>query len=68
MFALKKEALIKDINNNMFGLAASHIHVVEFQKRGLPHVHLLIILDKTAKIDSAEKVDEYVINLSEDAV
>lgn len=36
------------------------MYVVEFQKRGLPHVHMLIWLDAAAKKNLKENVDQYV--------
>jgi len=45
VFKQKLDALMNDINNNhMFGVPVAHVHVIEFQKRGLPHAHILIIL------------------------
>ena len=35
------------------------IYTVEFQKRGLPHVHIIIWLAKEAPLD-AEKIDSYI--------
>ena len=42
-----------------YGHAVADIHVIEFQKRGLPHIHLLIILKHEHKIAPAE-IDEIV--------
>ena len=36
------------------------MYVVEFQKRGLPHVHMLIWLDAASKINLKSDVDKYV--------
>ena len=36
------------------------VHTIEFQKRGLSHMHLLIFLDKSCKIRSAKNVDDIV--------
>lgn len=36
------------------------MYVVEFQKRGLPHVHMLIWLDSSAKKNLKHNVDKYV--------
>jgi len=33
------------------------VHTIEFQKRGLPHMHLLIFLDPDYKIRDANDVD-----------
>ncbi|XP_074314232.1 uncharacterized protein LOC141649440 [Silene latifolia] len=44
----------------LFGEVAAMINVVEFQKRGLPHAHFLIILKPGYKITSPKKFDKYV--------
>lgn len=45
IFKLKKEQLIDDIYKNcIFGQAVTFVYVIEFQKRGLPHLHLLVVL------------------------
>jgi len=40
VFEQKKKALLKLIDNGFFGTTVAHIHTIEFQKRGLPHIHL----------------------------
>ena len=48
VFNLKKKAFLKDlIQNGVFGKVVAHVHTVEFQKRGLPHLHILLILSKS---------------------
>ncbi len=45
VFNMKFNALFKDLlHNGVLGIADVDIHVVEWQKRGLPHGHILIIL------------------------
>ena len=44
VFELKKEALLKEIREGLFGKVGALVHTIEFQKRGLPHMHLLIFL------------------------
>ena len=44
VFEQKKKALLKLIDNGFFGTTIAHIHTIEFQKRGLPYIHLLIFL------------------------
>jgi hypothetical protein len=42
---MKLNAVLKDLlQNGVLGTAVADIHVVEWQKRGLPHDHILIIL------------------------
>jgi hypothetical protein len=45
VFSMKLNALLKDLlQNGVLGTAVADIHVVKWQKRGLPHGHILIIL------------------------
>ncbi|XP_073154080.1 uncharacterized protein [Henckelia pumila] len=53
---LKKEV----IHKAAFGKVSAYAYVVEFQKRGLPHIHMLIILKQEYKINSADQFDDYV--------
>ncbi|KAH9541362.1 hypothetical protein CY35_14G059600 [Sphagnum magellanicum] len=49
VFKIKLKELINDIHkNHILGRTIAGIYVVEFQKRGLPHAHILIFLPKTA--------------------
>ncbi|WOH01927.1 hypothetical protein DCAR_0521313 [Daucus carota subsp. sativus] len=50
VFRLKLEQLTNDIKKKShFGRCVGVMYVVEFQKRGLPHVHMLIWLDGPSK-------------------
>ncbi|WOH00400.1 hypothetical protein DCAR_0519759 [Daucus carota subsp. sativus] len=50
VFRLKLEQLTNDIKKKShFGKCIGVMYVVEFQKRGLPHVHMLIWLDGASK-------------------
>ncbi|KAG5563862.1 hypothetical protein RHGRI_000157 [Rhododendron griersonianum] len=58
-------AKLKDLKDQLFkkcifGKVAAHIHVIEFQKRGLPHAHMLIILKSDCKITNSDKFDQFV--------
>ena len=44
-----------EIKKGIFGPIKSNIACVEFQKRGLPHAHLLVILEKTPSITQYNK-------------
>ncbi|XP_074313714.1 uncharacterized protein LOC141648904 [Silene latifolia] len=48
------------VQRKLFGNVAGYVYVVEFQKRGLPHAHFLIILDSASKIRSPEHYDLHV--------
>ena len=53
---LKEEMFKKEI----FGQVAAYTYVVEFQKRGLPHAHFLIILKLASKLYSTDSYDQIV--------
>ncbi|KAL9242237.1 hypothetical protein vseg_016257 [Gypsophila vaccaria] len=56
LLTLKKKIL----NEHVFGEVAAFIYVVEFQKRGLPHAHFLIILKPQFKLKSPSDFDKFV--------
>ena len=55
LVVLKKK--LKD--EKIFGEPAAMIHVVKFQKCGLPHAHFLIILQPSSKIRYPEQFDQF---------
>jgi len=59
-FNLKLDTLLKDIKDNVFGNVIVKIWVIEFQKRGLPHVHSLLILNEALKLRTGEDYDSMV--------
>ncbi|XP_022849873.1 uncharacterized protein LOC111371960 [Olea europaea var. sylvestris] len=61
IFRAKLEELKIDIfKNKIFGSATAYIFVIEFEKRGLPHAHFLIILDHASKIIASKSIDKFV--------
>ena len=61
IFKLKKDHVIKDINSGkVFGKVPAFLWVIEFKKRGLPHVHILIILAEDDRINSSEDIDNVI--------
>jgi hypothetical protein len=47
VFHMKLDALLDDIKiGKLFGPVNAILYSIEFQKRGLPHVHILVWLDK----------------------
>ncbi|XP_074314952.1 uncharacterized protein LOC141651129 [Silene latifolia] len=56
LLALKKQIVDKQI----FGEVAAYVYVVEFQKRGLPHVHFLIILKDGYRLKCPADFDKFV--------
>ena len=45
VFKLKKDQLMNDLRTGkLLGTVVAFMNVIEWQKRGLPHLHLLIIM------------------------
>ena len=44
----------------LFGKVLAYTYVIEFQKRGLPHAHLLLIMDRASKPKCAADIDRHV--------
>ena len=58
VFKLKFEELKDDIVvKGVLGRVIVYVQVLEFQKRGLPHAHMLIILDEDNKLYNPEDYD-----------
>ena len=58
VFKLKLQALMHDLLVfRVLGRPIGHLHVIEFQKRGLPHAHILIILAPEDKPRNPEQYD-----------
>ena len=61
VFHIKLQELLKDLLiNQWFGKVVAYVYVIEFQKRGLPHAHILLILAPEDKIHSVEKYDSII--------
>ena len=60
-FKLKKDQLIKDIRSRkVFGKVPAMLWVIEFQKRGLPHAHILVILAEDDRVLTSTDVDNVI--------
>lgn len=58
---MKLEEFKKDLyNRNVLGRVIAHMHIIEFQKRGLPHAHLLLILSPEDKMRRADNYDAVI--------
>ena len=52
---------MKDLDErHVLGKVSAFVNVIEFQKRGLPHAHILLILDEADRPRSAEDYDKIV--------
>ncbi|XP_071684979.1 uncharacterized protein [Lolium perenne] len=52
-----KDLLIK---KQYFGEVAAYVHVTEFQKRGLPHEHMLLIMRSDSKLTNPDGYDKVI--------
>jgi hypothetical protein len=57
VFHAKLHSLIKDIKNGVLGETLGHLYTIEFQKRGLPHAHIIVFLTPHAKLCTPEQID-----------
>lgn len=61
VFRAKLEDLKKQLfKDHIFGVVAAHAYVVEFQKRGLPHAHFLLIMQSDYKLTCPEQYDRII--------
>lgn len=61
VFQMKVDSLIKDLmSGSVFGPIVGYVYTIEFQKRGLPHCHMLFIMRDDNKLLSSTDVDKYI--------
>ncbi|XP_044760319.1 uncharacterized protein LOC123317775 [Coccinella septempunctata] len=61
VFDLKRRAFFEDILKfKIFGDVIAYVYVIEFQKRGLPHMHCLLTLADEYKLRNSEDVDKLI--------
>ena len=52
---------MEDVTKHMvLGIVIAHVHTIEYQKRGLVHAHILLILAEQDKPQTAAQVDNIV--------
>ena len=69
VFKMKFDEFMKDLTKgNVFGNITAHIHVIEFQKRGLPHAHILPILSSEDRPRTTDDYDKFVCAMLPDKV
>ncbi|KAH1060573.1 hypothetical protein GYH30_004170 [Glycine max] len=61
IFILKYEQMLLDLTKGqLLGKVVAYMHTIEFQKRGLPHVHLLLFLHSDNKYPSSTDIDQII--------
>ncbi|XP_019179268.1 PREDICTED: uncharacterized protein LOC109174489 [Ipomoea nil] len=61
VFKMKLDCLIKEIKNGkLFGRVKAVIYTIEFQKRGLPHAHILLFLQANSEFADPAFMDTII--------
>ncbi|KAG3184395.1 hypothetical protein PC129_g25304 [Phytophthora cactorum] len=60
VWQLKLGAELNDLDEGVLGRVRARIYVVEFQKQGLPHAHILVILAEEDKSRTRQIIDKMV--------
>ena len=61
VFQIKLDAMMDDITKKqLFGKVVGYMYAMEWQKRGLPHAHILIFLDADSRIRTPDEVDKVI--------
>ncbi|XP_055845576.1 uncharacterized protein LOC129915415 [Episyrphus balteatus] len=61
VFHLKLKLLLDDLfKGNVLGVVTAYVYVIEFQKRGLPHAHVLFMVRDEDKLRDKERIDAVV--------
>uniref|UniRef100_A0AC34QDY1 Helitron helicase-like domain-containing protein n=1 Tax=Panagrolaimus sp. JU765 TaxID=591449 RepID=A0AC34QDY1_9BILA len=61
VFKQKVDELVHLLNKGkIFGKVRAYVYTIEFQKRGLPHVHLLLTLESDHKLRNSDSVDAFI--------
>lgn len=59
VFNLKRKALVKDLET-YFGQRVACCWTIEYQKRGLPHMHLLLFLSRDCSFLNPAWIDDFI--------
>ncbi|CAN6856078.1 unnamed protein product [Brassica oleracea] len=63
VFKMKLDNLIGELtkkNGSLFGHVAAVMYTIEFQKRGMPHAHILVFMEKGSKFPTADDIDKII--------
>ncbi|XP_035843997.1 uncharacterized protein LOC110931558 [Helianthus annuus] len=61
IFKIKLDSITKDLKEgNLLGRVNSVVYTVEFQKRGVPHVHICVFMHPDSKILSVDQLDPII--------
>ncbi|KAK4511760.1 uncharacterized protein ATC70_007304 [Mucor velutinosus] len=63
VFHLKLKLFIEDVvKKSVLGKVIAYVYSIEFQKRGLPHCHMLFILQDQDKPTTTEQIDRRIVS------
>ncbi|XP_058774276.1 uncharacterized protein LOC131648518 [Vicia villosa] len=61
VFKMKFDELLSDLTKkSVMGKVLAYMYTIEFQKRGLPHAHIIIFLHPTSKYPNADDIDKII--------
>ncbi|KAF8092050.1 hypothetical protein N665_0426s0008 [Sinapis alba] len=61
IFKMKLESLMDDLTKkHILGKTVSSMYTIEFQKRGLPHAHILLFMHPNAKLPTTDDIDKII--------
>jgi hypothetical protein len=61
VFNMYKKNLVRELHNDgIFGTSLAYVYTIEFQKRGLPHMHLLLSLAPSFRPTTPKEVDSII--------
>ncbi|XP_074267178.1 uncharacterized protein LOC141590483 [Silene latifolia] len=61
VFSIKLNELIKDLKErHIFGRPRGVVYTIEFQKRGLPHAHIILFLNSGDKLLEVDDIDNII--------
>ncbi|XP_031092245.1 uncharacterized protein LOC115996940 [Ipomoea triloba] len=61
VFKMKLDSLVKELKSaELFGPVKALIYTIEFQKRGLPHAHILLFLGSNRMESSPDSIDKFI--------
>ncbi|XP_056849793.1 uncharacterized protein LOC108841698 [Raphanus sativus] len=61
MFKMKLDSLMDDLTKkHILGKTVASMYTVEFQKRGLPHAHILLFMHASAKLPTTDDIDKII--------
>ena len=59
VFEMKRRSILLDLDH-CFGHRIGHVWTIEYQKRGLPHIHILLFLSHAAEWLNPEHINNFV--------